>query len=157
MHRIDAHWRCDDSVQVFRRRLHKTVNGYPWPYHRVWRAFPNAFLAAVEGIAVTRLMSLRMLSREVERYSRPKLLDKVRMGSLRYVMGWRQLLSNVCVQVLKPTFKEQELAEVNTLIEAQLCCGKGRDTPDDDSPGSGLCVTLQCMLRPLCTYFGRGY
>jgi hypothetical protein len=63
------------SMWLFKRRIGRTVGGYTWPSNPVWAQMPETFKLAIEGIAMTRMRSLGLLRGEVERRSRPALID----------------------------------------------------------------------------------
>ena len=63
------------SMWLFKRRMGRTVGGHTWPLNPVWAKMPEAFEMAIEGIATTRMRSLVILRGEVERRSRPALID----------------------------------------------------------------------------------
>ena len=63
------------SMWLFKRRIGRTVGGYMWPSNPVWAQMPETFELAIEGIATTRMRSLGILRGEVERRSRPALID----------------------------------------------------------------------------------
>jgi hypothetical protein len=53
------------SLAVFRRI--KRVQGAPWPWHDAWRRYPATYAIAIEGLAASRLRTLRTLRREIMR------------------------------------------------------------------------------------------
>lgn len=63
------------SMWIFKRRIGRTVGGYSWPTNPVWIAHPKAFVMAIEGVAATRMRALMILRGEVERKSKPVLID----------------------------------------------------------------------------------
>jgi hypothetical protein len=63
------------SMWLFKRRIGRTVGGHPWPSNPMWAAMPEAFKTAIEGVATTRMRSLGILLGEIERKSKPKLMD----------------------------------------------------------------------------------
>lgn len=59
-----------------RRRVGKTVGGESWPWFEVWREHPTIFNLAAKGAFISRLRTLQVLRKEIERHSRPELLDE---------------------------------------------------------------------------------
>jgi len=83
---------------VFKKRQGSTVNNQHWPYHRAWRAYPMSYNVAVEGAAATRIETLRILLSEVQRSSKPKLMNKRRppMGGLSGDGSPRHVTNSCC-------------------------------------------------------------
>jgi hypothetical protein len=65
---------------VIKSRHGKTVNGIVWPWHTAWRKCPNAYQIAAKGLVASRLRSLRILKKEVDRRSRPALIVSTAMA-----------------------------------------------------------------------------
>ena len=63
------------SLWLFKKRIGRTVGGFPWPANHVWAKYPETFCLAMEGVANTRMRSLAILLGEVERKSKPQLMD----------------------------------------------------------------------------------
>ena len=65
------------SMWVFEKRVGKSVSGGTWPWHDAWKRNPNAYKIAVRGLAASRMRTLSVLLREVNRRDKPSLMDKV--------------------------------------------------------------------------------
>ena len=63
------------AMWVARRRTGKTFGGYLWPSHNAWQSRPSIYKVAVEGMCVTRLRTLGLLMQEIQKCSKPELMD----------------------------------------------------------------------------------
>jgi hypothetical protein len=60
-----------------RRRIGKTLGGAAWPWFEPWRLHPKIFVQAAKGAFYSRIRTLRVLRKEVERHSRPTLFGEL--------------------------------------------------------------------------------
>jgi hypothetical protein len=60
-----------------RRRIGSTVGGELWPWFEPWRLHPTIFVQAAKGAFYSRMRTLRVLRKEVERHSRPTLFGEL--------------------------------------------------------------------------------
>ena len=138
------------SMWLFKRRMGRTVGGYTWPSNPVWAKMPEAFKMAIEGIATTRMRSLVILRGEVERRSRPALIDvqlpkKQRLTDKMVGTDGDGQGKRRCLSCKKKSHDGQEEVE-STDVEAGATRLQTQESADERQVRANQCVLIFLLV-----------